>query len=140
MDRITTDLFVGSIESATDSDRLEAAAITPVCKLTHDPPTDGYPESVSVVDSPMMDGPRNDPATFQEAVEEVVAASNTGETVLVHCSRGSSRSPAVAAAALAVRRGWSVETALAEIRKSRPEADPHPALVRRAESTLERFG
>ncbi|WP_135829162.1 dual specificity protein phosphatase family protein [Halorussus halobius] len=88
----------------------------------------------------MMDGPRNDSEAFRRAVEAVVAALGDDETVLVHCSRGSSRSPAVAAAALAVRRGCSVETALAEVRASRPEADPHPALVSRAQAAVDVLG
>ncbi|USZ69084.1 dual specificity protein phosphatase family protein [Halorussus salilacus] len=140
MDQIAPGLFVGSIEAAADADRQEAAGITTVCKLTHALPTGGYPDDVSLVDAPMMDGPRNDPAAFRRAVEAVVAALDARETVLVHCSRGSSRSPAVAAAALAVRRDCSVETALAEVQKSRAQADPHPALVRRAEDALDALG
>jgi len=140
MDRVAPGLFVGSAESAADASRQAAAGITTICALTHGPPAGGYPDAASVVDVPMMDGPRNDPDAFRRAVEAVVAALADGETVLVHCSRGSSRSPAVAAAALAIRRDCSVEAAFAEVRASRPDADPHPALVRRAEAAVDALG
>ncbi|WP_115862399.1 dual specificity protein phosphatase family protein [Halorussus litoreus] len=140
MDRIAPGLFVGSAESAADASRQQTVGISTVCALTHDPPTGGYPDAVSVVHVPMMDGPRNDPEAFRQAVDAVVAARDADETVLVHCSRGGSRSPAVAAAALAVRRGCPVEAALAEVRASRPEADPHPVLVDRAEAAVHALG
>jgi protein-tyrosine phosphatase len=61
-----------------------------------------------------------------------------GETTLVHCSAGASRSVSVAAAALAVHDGVDVREAFARVAAARDEADPHPALVRRAVAFVER--
>jgi protein-tyrosine phosphatase len=88
----------------------------------------------------MVDGPRNDSEAFAAAARAVVAALERGETTLVHCSAGASRSVSVAAAALAVHDGVDVREAFARVGAARDEADPHPALVRRAAAFVEREG
>jgi predicted protein tyrosine phosphatase len=46
---------------------------------------------------PFTDGLQNELAQFESAVDAVIAALNSDETVLVHCSHGASRVPSVAA-------------------------------------------
>ena len=52
---------------------------------------------VEVVRVPMTDGPRTEMASFRKAVDATRHRLAAGERVLVHCSAGASRSPAVAA-------------------------------------------
>ena len=87
----------------------------------------------------MMDGPRNKQETFRTAVEAVLAGLDRGETTLVHCSRGASRSPSVAATAVALHTESSIEEAFELIVELRDEFDAHPALVRQAVSVYRAY-
>jgi predicted protein tyrosine phosphatase len=136
MDEICTGLFVGTIADAGDESLLEGHAVDRVVSLTHTDPETGFPATVSVVEAPMKDGPRNERARFESAVEATLAGLRSGENVLVHCSRGASRSPSVAATAIAVSRDVGIQAAFEQVAASRAECDPHPALVRRAVSVF----
>jgi protein-tyrosine phosphatase len=129
MDAVTNSLLVGDADDADDTARVRDEAVTTVLSLTHEtPPSDGY----AVVDCPLVDGPRHDPAAFAAAVEELESRLAAGERVLVHCSAGASRSVAVAAAALALTAGVDVDAALDRVCAARGVAAPHPALADRA--------
>jgi predicted protein tyrosine phosphatase len=78
----------------------------------------------------------HDYSDFEAAVDTVVAALDAGETVLVHCQAGISRSPTVCATALATRRGIPFRAALADVQQARPLAAPLPALKRSARRYL----
>jgi hypothetical protein len=131
MDHVTDSLLVGDTDDASDHDGLRAAGVTAVLSLTHDSPASparGY----TVVDRPLVDGPRNDAEAFTDAVDSLRSLLARGERVLVHCSAGASRSVAVAAAALAIERDGPVDEALATVCAARGVAAPHPALADRA--------
>lgn len=87
---------------------------------------------MSVKQVPLTDGPQNDRAQFNEAVDVLVSALESGETVLVHCSRGASRSPSVAATALAMTQDIGIQQAFVQVAEHRKACDPHEALVRQA--------
>jgi protein-tyrosine phosphatase len=137
MDRVTPNLYVGSLADAGDVATLHDAGVETVIRLTHEIPSDA-PTDPRVHARPMVDGPRNDAERFAAAARATVAALERGETTLVHCSAGASRSVSVAAAALAVHDGTDVREAFARVGAARDEADPHPALVRRAAAFVER--
>jgi len=65
-----------------------------------------------------------------ELLDEATALVNTwlddGETVYLHCRAGWQRSAAVAAGALALREGVSVDAALAHVQTMKASADPLP--------------
>jgi predicted protein tyrosine phosphatase len=128
MDEVATNLYVGTLADAGDRALLHEAGVDRVISLTHDTPETEYPVSTYA----MMDGPRNEQEAFREAVADVIAALERTETVLVHCSRGASRSPSVAATAVALHDERSIEEAFERIENQRAEFDPHPALVRQA--------
>lgn len=72
---------------------------------------------------PLKDG-GNSEDRFNGAVENVLQAIERGDTVLVHCAMGQSRSPAVVATALAEKEDMSFEEALKEVEEVRPIANP----------------
>lgn len=80
--------------------------------------------------------------TFDKAVNSVVDALNNGETVLVHCQAGQSRSVAVAATALArYNNHYDVQRALDMIRIEREPVrvdNVESALLDKAETHVER--
>jgi len=136
MDEVAPRLYVGTDDDAADAAALRERGVTTVVSLTHRTP-EPTPDGVAVVEAPMLDGPRNDRGAFAEAVSAVRTALDDGETVLVHCAAGASRSPAVAAAALALHEDRSLEDAFEQVAARRDAADPHPALVRQAVHVLD---
>jgi len=132
MDRVASDLYVGTVEDAGDSELLDEAGVSSVVSLTFSGPDQGYAGGVDVFEKSMMDGPRCERESFESAVEVTVDLLGEGETVLVHCSRGASRSPSVAAVSLALRDGVGVDDAFNRVEESRSEVNPHEAVVRLA--------
>ena len=129
MDAIADGLFVGTFADAESTIRLRDCSVDAVVSLTHDIPC--VPE-VSVTRIPMVDGPQNDVQTFEQAVIETLKRLDGGDRVLVHCSAGASRSPAVAATALALYDEIRLEAAFEQVSKHRNAVDPHEAIVRQA--------
>jgi atypical dual specificity phosphatase len=132
MDEVAPNLFVGTLADAGNRALLQEHGVDSVVSLTYGDPESGFPVPVSKC--AMMDGPRNKQETFRTAVQAVLAGLERGETTLVHCSRGASRSPSVAATAVALHTESSIEEAFELIGEQRDEFDVHPALVRQAVS------
>lgn len=76
---------------------------------------------------------------FKEAVNTVRDAVQDGETVLVHCNVGQSRSPSVVIAVLATLRGESYDDVLLEVQKKRQIVNPQPELRYCAKSYIEAY-
>jgi len=112
MDAVADGLFVGTIDDAENTMRLRDRSVDAVVSLTHDIPC--VPE-VSVARIPMIDGPQNDVQTFERAVIETLERLDEVDQVLVHCSAGASRSPAVAATALALHTQIGLEAAFEQV-------------------------
>jgi len=135
VDEVASGLFVGTTVDAGDGPLLRSHGVTAIVSLTHGDPEGGYPDGTTVVDVPVVDGPQSDPAAFERAVT-AVSSRLDGGGVLVHCSAGASRSPAVAATALALHEGIDLDDAFRRVSARRDAVDPHDALVRRAASVF----
>ena len=131
MDSVGADLFVGTAEDATDNPSLETHGITTIVSLTHETPSPAI-QSLTIRSIPLIDGPQNSREQFTKAVKETVAALTADGGVLVHCSAGASRSPTVAATALALSQDMKLEDALQQVADNRDAVDPHEALLRQA--------
>jgi predicted protein tyrosine phosphatase len=138
MDEVASALHVGSIDDAADQSLLAEHRISVIVSLTHAEPETGFPPDVTVVRLPMMDGPRNDRQTFLRAVDETVTRWEAGDRVLVHCSAGASRSPAVAATVVSLSTDRTLETVFQQLKERRPAVEPHEALLRQAASVSDR--
>jgi len=132
MDEVADGLFVGTVDDAGATEKLRKRGITTIVSVIRGEPTDGYPADVTVVNVPMIDGPQNDLEQFQRAVKHVLSVFANDGSVLVHCSAGASRSPAVAATALALAAEIGLEAAFGQVSTRRKAVDPHDALVRQA--------
>jgi protein-tyrosine phosphatase len=66
------------------------------------------------------------PGLIDRAVETVAGWLEEGRTSYVHCRAGWQRSPAIAAALIAVRDGVDIDEALAQVQLRKPSADPLP--------------
>ncbi|OSP08266.1 hypothetical protein B9H04_06800 [Halorubrum ezzemoulense DSM 17463] len=132
MDEVAEGLFVGTVDDAGATERLYERGITTIVSVIRGAPAGGYPADVTVVTVPMLDGPQNDLERFEQAVSHVLSVLQTDESLLVHCSAGASRSPAVAATALALADDIGLEAAVDQLVTRRSAVDPHEALIRQA--------
>jgi protein-tyrosine phosphatase len=133
MDEVATDLFVGTVNAVGKESLLRNHGITTVVSLTHGNSFGGsLPAETDVANHPIIDGPQADLDTFEQAVDDVVAALQSGERVFVCCSAGASRSPAVAATALALVSETDLDNAFQQVSDRRQAVDPHEALIRHA--------
>jgi protein-tyrosine phosphatase len=132
MDEVADGLFVGTVEDAGDKALTREHSIAIIVSLIHSEPDGGFPSDLTVETVPMRDGPRNDQQRFDRAVTQVLSYLKTGDNLLVHCSAGASRSPAVAATALALYDEIGLEVAFEQVAKRRNAVDPHEAIVRQA--------
>lgn len=132
MDEVFPDLYVGDIEDANEPERMQEHGVGRIVSLTHSDPVGGFPDSVSVGKYPMMDGPKNDLEVFKEAVEDIVSALESGESVFVHCSRGASRSVCVAGTAAAIDQEIQMGKALLDVDERREGSDPHDRVIQNA--------
>ena len=132
MDEVVDGLFVGTVGDAGDEALLCEHDVETIVSLTHEGPDGGFPSGPTVVRLPMKDGPRNDQQVFRRAVTRVLSHLRAGDEVLVHCSAGASRSPAVAATALALYNDAGLETAFERVADRRNATDPHEAVIRQA--------
>jgi atypical dual specificity phosphatase len=132
MDEVADGLFVGTVEDAGDEALVREHNIAIIVSLTYGQPDGGFPADLTVEKVPMRDGPRNDQQNFDRAVTHVLSGLKTEDNLLVHCSAGASRSPAVAATALALYDEIGLETAFEQVAKHRKAVDPHDAVVRQA--------
>ena len=131
MDSVGDELFVGTVEDATDTSSLESHGVRTIVSLTHETSSLAG-EDFTVRSIPLIDGPQNSREQFTNAVEETMTALKANGSVLVHCSAGASRSPTVAATALALSRDMELQDALQQIADNRDAVDPHEALLRQA--------
>ena len=131
MDLVGPDLFVGTLADATNSHQLEKDEITTVVSLTHETPDVSEP-TLNIYSIPLIDGPQNNRDQFTKAVQATVTALADGERVLVHCAAGASRSPTVAATALALTEEMELQNAIQQVADNRDTVDPHEALLRQA--------
>lgn len=91
---------------------LRTHGITTVVSLTCRTPDVRWPrQTLSRSTCRCVTGHRNDQDALVETVTELRAALDRREAVLVHCSAGASRSPAVTATALALHDDRSLEHA-----------------------------
>lgn len=77
---------------------------------------------------PLTDGPGNEWAAFEAAVDTARALYRKDGSVLIHCKAGISRSSTLVATALAAEEEMAFGDALAAVQEVRPWAMPHPAL------------
>lgn len=77
---------------------------------------------------PLEDGPDNDWAAFEAAVDTARRLYRRDGAVLIHCTAGISRSSAVIATVVAAEESRPLHDALSIVLQARPSAVPHPAL------------
>ncbi|WP_336330341.1 dual specificity protein phosphatase family protein [Haloarcula sp. CGMCC 1.2071] len=87
---------------------------------------EAYP--LTTAHHPLTDGPGNEWAAFEAAVDTARRFVRADGPALIHCKAGVSRSSTLLATAIAAEEDRPLSTALAAVQEARPIATPNPAL------------
>ncbi len=132
MDLVAERLYIGSSADALHRvDQLRARGITAVLNVARDlVNTTLTSGEFKVYHIGLMDGGGNHEALCEAAVLTLTALLEQGETVLIHCHEGKSRSAVVSCTYLWSVAGlyYSIDNAEEELRKFRPRINIHPEL------------
>ncbi len=122
-------LYLGHALDARDPQQLFEHRVAAVVDLAFEEPPAALPRSLIYCRFPLIDGAGNERRLLRLAVHTVAALLSDAVPALVACGAGMSRSPAVAAVALAIHRQQPPEEMLREIVTSRTH-DVSPAFWR----------
>ena len=120
-------LWICNAGDCRDATKVLEAGIRAVVQLAIEEPPTQFPRDVIVVRIPLLDGSDNSLDTLRLAVTTLQHLLTTKVPTLLCCSAGMSRSPAVAACALARINGRAPTESLAQI-QSRLGTDISPRL------------
>lgn len=133
-------LYLGSVEDAVDAAFLAQENITTILNISEEqywcpvrhvaihqfPIEDAGMADITSLFAPtraLIDDARR--RYFKVKEKEESDSSSMPPRLLVHCTKGRSRSVTIVVAYLMYRNGWSVTQALSFVRQRRPEVDPN---------------
>jgi hypothetical protein len=134
-------LWLGHVGDVHDVEGILSAGICAVVDLALDEPLAPVTRELVYCRFPLVDGPGNPSWLLQAAMETTACLLRSNTPTLVSCGAGLSRSPCIAAAAIARVRGCSPAEGLAIALQSGP-ADVSPRLWSevQAVANLSRWG
>jgi protein-tyrosine phosphatase len=128
-------LWLGHVGNVRDLRGVLAAGVRAVVDLALNEPPAAITRELVYCRFPLTDGPGNPPWLLRLAVETLADLLRSGTPTLVYCSAGLSRSPALAAAAIAQVRGCLPAEGLAVVVQS-GAADVSPGLWSEVQAVL----
>ncbi len=128
-------LWLGYAGDARDLRRLFDLGIRAVVQLAAEEPPAVTPRELILLRFPLIDGEGNEPVLLRLAVGSIVELLRADVPTLVCCGAGMSRSPALAAAAMAMLERREPDDCLREIASAAP-ADVSPGLWNELRSRL----
>ena len=129
-------LWLGHVGDVRDLDGLHAGGIRVVVNLALNEPIAALSRDLVYCRFPLMDGPGNPRWLLRLAVTTVAGLLRHDLPTLVYCGAGMSRSPCIAAAAIAQLRECSIAEGLAIVLKS-GVADISPGLWAEVRESVE---
>ncbi|TWT32643.1 protein-tyrosine phosphatase family protein [Blastopirellula retiformator] len=118
--------WIANVVEARDLRRLHDLGAVAICDLAMEEPPIPLTRELIYCRIPILDGSGNSPATLKLAVATVVRLLDEQTPTLLFCSAGMSRSPSVAAIALAQVESRSPDEVLAELAERMPlQVSPH---------------
>lgn len=116
-------LWIGASGNLRDVKRLYELGINAVIHVAYEELPPPLPHDFILCRFPLVDGDGNEPVHLRLAIDTLTQMLERKFTCVICCLAGLSRSPAIAAAALAKLSGQSIDDSLAHI------AQQHPCLV-----------
>jgi hypothetical protein len=120
-------LWIGNVRDARDVRDVLQLGITAVIDLAIEEPPIAFPREVFCCRAPLMDGEGNAPARMKVVLGLAASLILDRVPTLIACSNGMSRSPAVAAGALALAHGGEPDQILRTVLSDGPR-DVSPGL------------
>lgn len=120
-------LWLGHVGDVLDHRGILATGILAVVDVAGNESPATLPRDVTYCRFPLVDGSGNPPWLLRAAVETLACLLRSKTPTLVYCSAGMSRSPCIAAGAIALLSGSPAELGLDLVSRSGP-ADVSPAL------------
>jgi hypothetical protein len=111
-------LWIGHVSDVRNPRVLLSFGICAVIDLALNEPPAALPRELVYCRFPLIDGIGNPPWLLRAAIDCVANFIQSGTPILVSCEAGMSRSPCIAAAALARVHGCSADEALTWVAKS----------------------
>jgi protein-tyrosine phosphatase len=118
-------LWVGDAGDLRKPAALEQAGVRAVVQVALSEPIPQLSRELLVAHIPLLDGPGNSSSMIAAALDMVVSLIRSCTPTLICCSGGMSRSPAIAAGALAIANGIDLSEALQRIIENRPHDLSH---------------
>lgn len=128
-------LWVGNARDGHNVSGILRKRIKAVVDLAMEEPPILFPRDIVYARLPLLDGVGNNTAIIRAAVSTTAALIAGRVPTLVTCGGGMSRSPAIAAAALACARGQPIDEALLDLATHGPH-DVTPGLWAEIQSAL----
>ena len=117
---VPEELWIGSAADLGNVVAVVQAGVAGVVDLAVELSMPTFPRGMTYCRFPVTDGQQDSPAVLRAAIETVVALLRAELPTLVCCGAGMSRSPAVAAGALAILRGGNPDDHLRRIALGHP--------------------
>jgi hypothetical protein len=111
-------LWIGHVGDMRNLREVLSTGILAVVDLAMDEPPATVTRDLAYCRFPLVDGIGNPPWLLHAAIDCIAGLLRSGTPTLVFCGAGMSRSPCIAAAAIARVRGCSAEEALIEVATS----------------------
>lgn len=130
MDEVFDNLYVGSLETIKNQDAVQEEGITAVVRLDNlSSKQFKWGKNFNVLHRPFIDGEPIPDGVIDDVTQFIHEQLEAGETVLVHCAAGISRSSTLAIAYLIEYEGMTLAEAFGTIREERIGAYPHEKLL-----------
>ena len=113
-------LWIGHALDVREPQGLFDMGISAIVDVAYDEPTAKLPRQLTYCRFPIIDGGGNDIQLLALAVQTTKALIETGTKTIVACSAGMSRSPTIAAFALALHLDADPKIVVAGIAESKP--------------------
>jgi protein-tyrosine phosphatase len=130
-------LWIGSTGDLRDWRHLYDVGIQAVLDLAYEEPPLKLPHDLIACRFPLVDGDDNPPVLLKAAIDTLTRLLEEKFACLVCCHAGMSRSPAIAAAALARLTNRTIDECLAMIAQHH-RCDVHPGLLAQIQTLASR--
>lgn len=139
MDKVYENLWIGDISDAQEKS-MKSRGINTVITVCQDSVEDNI--GCNYFEYNMSDGPDNKYGgdhgyeIYKRAADNLYNRLEQGDSVLIHCHRGRSRSVSVAVGVIGRMKSISADSALTLVESNRPEADPDQLLIEHAKKYI----
>lgn len=129
-------LWIANSRAANDISSVLSVGVKAVIDLAIEEPVIVYPRDIIYCRLPLVDGEGNSPKLINMAIDLAATCLTDRIRLLIRCSVGMSRSPLIAAAAIARARQIPLGEALTEVAQGAPH-DISPGLWVEVEQALQ---